>query len=411
MGRPATVLCTSTLELGIDVGAVKSVAQVGVPPSVASLRQRLGRSGRGEEPAVLRMYVEENELDKDSSLHDALRLQLIEAIAMIDLLLRGWCEPQNEERLHLSTLVHQVLALVAERGGVRATEAFRLLCVTGPFRQVLAREFGELLRAMGAHDLLVQMDDGLLVLGVRGEREVEHYSFFAVFKTPEEFRIVAEAATLGSLPMSKPVIPEQLIIFAGRWWEVLEVDASSKTITVRATRRGHAPPFDGDGGLVDDIVRAEMLRVLSSANVPRYLNPGARRLLEEGRETFRRYGLAETMAVDVGGNVVLLPWLGDRKLTTLQLLLAHVGFTRVERYNAVLVVERASTSDVVARMRALSEERVPDGVELAERAEILAREKYDELLPDELARRNFASVSLDLAPKSLVELFAGAEQG
>ena len=42
----ATAVCTSTLELGIDIGSVKSIAQIGPPPSVMSLRQRLGRSGR-----------------------------------------------------------------------------------------------------------------------------------------------------------------------------------------------------------------------------------------------------------------------------------------------------------------------------------------------------------------------------
>jgi len=61
--RPATAIATTTLELGIDIGAVKSVAQVGAAPSVASLRQRLGRSGRRRgEPAILRCYCLEEEL-------------------------------------------------------------------------------------------------------------------------------------------------------------------------------------------------------------------------------------------------------------------------------------------------------------------------------------------------------------
>src|SRR3546814_15635909 len=41
--RPATAICTTTLELGIDIGAVKSVAQIGSPPSVRSEERRVGK--------------------------------------------------------------------------------------------------------------------------------------------------------------------------------------------------------------------------------------------------------------------------------------------------------------------------------------------------------------------------------
>ena len=57
---PASVVCTTTLEMGIDIGigTVATIAQVGIPPSVSGLRQRLGRSGRRGEASVMRIYVE-----------------------------------------------------------------------------------------------------------------------------------------------------------------------------------------------------------------------------------------------------------------------------------------------------------------------------------------------------------------
>ena len=44
-GRLPAVVATSSLELGIDMGAVDLVVQVGAPPSVASTLQRIGRAG------------------------------------------------------------------------------------------------------------------------------------------------------------------------------------------------------------------------------------------------------------------------------------------------------------------------------------------------------------------------------
>src|SRR5688572_13431784 len=65
---PETIVCTSTLEMGLDIGHVSSVAQIGPPPSVATLRQRLGRSGRRGNPARLRTYVQERSEEHTSEL-------------------------------------------------------------------------------------------------------------------------------------------------------------------------------------------------------------------------------------------------------------------------------------------------------------------------------------------------------
>ena len=81
---PITALCTSTLELGVDIGKVKSIAQIGVANSVSGLRQRLGRSGRRDEPSILRVFSIENE-ESSGWLFD-LRTNLVQNIAVIELL-------------------------------------------------------------------------------------------------------------------------------------------------------------------------------------------------------------------------------------------------------------------------------------------------------------------------------------
>ena len=125
---PTTAICTMTLELGIDIGKVNSVIQVTAPHSVSSLRQRLGRSGRRNSPAILRMFISENELNAKSNIIDNLRLELVQSLAMIRLLIvSNWFEPADTAQMHLSTLLHQVLAVIAQWGSVRVEEIYSLL--------------------------------------------------------------------------------------------------------------------------------------------------------------------------------------------------------------------------------------------------------------------------------------------
>jgi len=186
-GNPATVICTSTLELGIDVGQIESIAQVGSPPSVSSIAQRLGRSGRRRNPSVLRYFVASNVPDSDSHLEDHLHLELVEVIAQTELLLEGWCESPSAEENHFSTLLHQILSVICERGGIMAHDAWKILCSDGPFGNVTKEEFLMLLRQMGSKKLIEQAQSGLLLLGAEGERLQSRRDFYAVFHTPEEY--------------------------------------------------------------------------------------------------------------------------------------------------------------------------------------------------------------------------------
>ena len=262
---PTTAICTMTLELGIDIGKVNSVIQVTAPPSVASLRQRMGRSGRRNEPAILRILIQEQELNKDSHIIDMLRLELIQSLAMVRLLVESkWFEPADTDQFHFSTLIHQVMALIAQWGGVRADQLYTLLCKTGPFNKVTIEQFKSLLKSMGRCELITQLRSGELTLGVRGEQIVNHYSFYAVFKTPEEYRIVSGLKTIGTLPVTTIILKDQHIIFAGKKWKVEDIDSDKKIISVKKSSGGAPPSFGGEGIDLHDQIRQEMLNILKN---------------------------------------------------------------------------------------------------------------------------------------------------
>ncbi|BBF84821.1 helicase domain protein [Aquitalea magnusonii] len=394
---PASAICTNTLELGIDIGAVKSVAQIGPPPSVASLRQRLGRSGRRKgEPAILRGYSIENELGGKSSLATDLRLNTVQAIAMISLLIEGWFEPPAVHGMHLSTLIQQVLSVVAQYGGATIGQLYGCLCALGcPFNGISKDEFVTLIRHLGQEDLLVQDSSGLLLHGQLGEKFVNHYSFFAAFSTEEEFRIVCGNRTLGTLPISQMLTENQRILFGGRTWLVKEVHEEEKVVVVEKTRRGVAPAFAGGAGRTHSKVRQRMRELLEGGDTPAYLDSTAARFLSEARHSYERLGLHGTSFLDLGSSVVILPWLGDDANEFIACLLRYHGFEAMlaDPFVEVQKGRRGIVEMIQALKQGISPERLTD---LFSEKDNLQREKWDWALPDTLLRKGYASQYLDI---------------
>jgi ATP-dependent helicase Lhr and Lhr-like helicase len=406
--RPSTIVATSTLELGIDVGEVETIAQVDAPSSVAAMRQRLGRSGRSEDAAsTLRMFISEPEITADTPPQDTLRTSLVQATAMVRLLIEKWNEPPDPDALHLSTLVQQTLSLIAQHGGVSAADAWSALCRTGPFSAVDQELFARLLRSLGHNDLLVQTHDGQLVLGLTGEKIVNHYDFYAAFAAAEEYRLVHGNTTLGTLPVDVPLLQGMHLIFGGRRWVVIDVDNDRKVVLVESSPGGRVPPFGGNKPWVHDRIRREMLAVYRDTDEPAYLDAPGLDLLAEARDWFHRHELDTRTALTWGDATLLFPWVGDRALTTLMLQLAATGVKADVEDVAIYVEEDLATT---RQLLADIERQGPaDATVLAASVENLETAKHHHWLDRPLLVADYASGRLDThgAHRAAAALLAG----
>ncbi|MBO2621552.1 DEAD/DEAH box helicase [Shewanella algae] len=401
---PTTAICTMTLELGIDIGKVNSVIQVTAPHSISSLRQRMGRSGRRGGASILRMLIAEAELTKDSSVIDKLRLELIQSLAMIRLLIGSkWYEPADTSLYHFSTLLHQILAVTAQWGGIRAEQLFSLLCKDGPFQNVNVENFKALLIHMGKTELITQLGSGELVLGLLGEKLTSHYSFYAVFKTPEEFRIVCGTKSLGTLPVDSLVLEGQYIVFGGKRWKVNDIDSEKKVIYVEHAKGGKPPKFGGTGLNIHDVVRQEMFQILKDGDYRisvgdrkvDFANSAARELFGESVRYFEDAKLSREPLLQVGNTTYIFPWLGDKVVNTIVALLIQHGF-EAGAYAGVIEVEKASLESVRSTLLKLASTELPTETELAQQVLEKRIEKFDELLPENILSIGYGAKAFDI---------------
>ncbi|WP_198680908.1 DEAD/DEAH box helicase [Lentzea terrae] len=399
--RPTTAICTSTLEMGIDIGSVTSVAQIGAPPTVSGLRQRLGRSGRRGEPSVLRVYVTEPEIAATTPPADQLRAELFQTVAMIDLLGERWYEPPDMSAWHLSTLIQQILSVIAQHQGAAPAQLWKVLCASGPFAHVDQQTFVELLRDLGRAELIEQEPDGLLLLGAAGEPIVNHYSFYAAFTSGEEYRLVNGNRSLGTIPVVHPIIPGQLLIFAGRRWQVVSVDSNAKLIDLAPARGGKAPRFSGGSAEICDEIRRRMRWWYESDDEPPFLDATAQRLLEEGRQSYRRLELGENPVLAWSDDTLVFPWLGDRVLNTLAVWLTTAGF-ETSRDGVAVSISKCTPAELGHAVRQLLANAGPTAVELAADVPNTVVGKHDAHLGTELRERAYAQSNLTVPAARIV---------
>jgi ATP-dependent Lhr-like helicase len=393
--RPTATFCSSTLEMGIDVGNVSCIGQIGAPWSVNSLAQRLGRSGRKEgESSVLIMFIIEKE-SKENSIVDRLHPELLRAVAMSELMLAKWNEPPQIGYYHFSTLIQQILSVIKEHGGSTAKDLFDTLVTDGSFLNVRQEDFLQILRSIGNADLIEQDGSGVLILGLEGERIVNNFEFYSAFTTPKEFSVVHKGGKIGSIQSAPDLETREFLILAGRRWEILSIDFKRCEIFVEPSKGGKVPRYFGGGGAdIHPRIREKMREIVISDYVPAYLDPHAQVMLREAQNAAREAGLAKNPFVVDGVHTYWFTWTGSAKHRTLFTLGKEFAKLHVEDEEIALKFKGVSQSDILEKYKEMLAS-CPSPEEIAEKFQGRTSEKYDQFVPENLQIAEYAKRYID----------------
>jgi len=310
------ISCTSTLELGIDIGTVDEVVQIDATHSIASLIQRVGRSGRKEgESSNLYLYAT-NEWN------------LLQSIACWLLYKEDFIEPPQKNEKPYDILVHQALSIAKGYSGIRLTELINQLKENAAFKQIELTEIEEILKHLIEIDFLEKLQHEVII-GVEGEKVVNSRDFYSVFKTEENFKVVNAGNTIGEIPFSPQIIEDENILLSAKIWKIKFVDHKAKKIEVIPTKDGKKPMFFGGGATIHQRIREKMFEVLYSKTDYDFLDQPSCDETEILRKDFSVFNIKDLQSdrplLTAEKYIQLFTFTGTRINRTIQLLLNIAG--------------------------------------------------------------------------------------
>jgi ATP-dependent Lhr-like helicase len=405
-----TVAATATLEMGIDIGKLDRVMQIGAPFSVSAFVQRLGRSGRLRGKPEMYFTSLEERLSWEHPVN-GLPWDLIKTIAVIELYRTGhWIETGVENPLPYGLLVHQIVSILLSLGEQRPELLEKRVLSLPAFSRFSGEDFRELAAHLASLDIIEKTEDGAFIAGLEAEKLAAHYSFYSVFAGAAEYRVIAGGREIGVVNFIPP--EGGSIVLAGRYWRVESIAEREREIWVSPGDAGGQRVWRGSGAELHRRVAAYMRTVLTGENTYPYLSERARTRLQDARRLARQWQLATEIFIpspeeeETSRRFILLPWLGSRALRTLLLVMQHwkyrkpLGLYSLSRetdfsiniHGSLSIPDfRAVLADLIAR------HRTPQSLyPLIEGGKIPLRGKFDRYLPPAALVRQYAASMLDL---------------
>jgi len=237
-GRVKAIVCTSTLQLGIDVGKIDLSVQYHSPRLVSALIQRVGRAGH-------RLAALSKGIIIPTYSDDAL-----ESISAVRRAREGKLEPLRIQEGALDVLAHQVVGLAIELGGVSPEETLTISRRAYPYRAFPEEEFRDLANFLVSLGLVARVGGRLKETG-KGRR----YYFENLSMIPDERRypfvnVLTDRVigTVGDEFWSLRARVGLNVIMRGRVWRIVQIDEEEGRLHVIPSDDplGALPGWDGE---------------------------------------------------------------------------------------------------------------------------------------------------------------------
>ena len=241
-GDLSALMCTSSMELGIDVGRIDHVVQYQSPREVARLLQRVGRAGHRRDETSSGTVITTRPDDT------------FEACVIAALAEAGDVEPADMHLGSLDTVANQICGLLMGMGELSAMEAYEIVTRAYPFRHVTEEQFREVVRELSSNRVLWLEEDADRIEKSRGTWQ---YFYANLSMIPDEanyeVKDVASGRTVGTLAERFVVnfaMPGEVFIQGGEMWRINNVDEEEEEVKVT--------PVEDPGGEVPSWVGAEI---------------------------------------------------------------------------------------------------------------------------------------------------------
>ena len=398
LDKPTVGVATRTLELGIDLGGLDRVIQLGSPSTCSSFVQRLGRTGRRGTTAVMR-FVTKN-VPRGKSDFEDIPWELIQTIAIIQLYIEErWVESFVNKPLPFSVLFHQILSALMQAELTPIELAKRIITLPA-FSDVPQEDYMTLIRHLITTDIIERTESGTLIPGLLGEKLAGNYRFLSVFTDNAGYRVVFHQRELGEVD-SLPELDE-IIALAGRRWRVTEIDADRRMIYVVPSKGKTKNNWSAGGMGIDDRIAMRMRQILMEDAQYAYLYPDAKDALIKARERAARYDLNNSYSVIGDKQLLIHPWLGNRKMATLFFLLNNIFSETLEIQSAkiipcgmgISVATELPTDTFWSKLVKLITGTSPERI--IPIAPPIPMDRYDVQIPEELLRKAYVYNYLDI---------------